>query len=160
VKRLSVGLMLVSAIYLSGCAAGLIGNAPNSGSTGGSGSTSGGGGTTQPFVLTVAPGTATLRGGTTQQYTATTNDGTTPTFNWTVNGSAGGGPNTGTISATGLYTAPVFPPAGGPVTIGATETMDATKSGTASLTLQNPMPTITAVAPLPINVGAMDLCNC
>jgi uncharacterized protein (DUF1800 family) len=144
-------------MYLSGCAAGLIGNAPGSGSsTGGTGST-GGGTTGQPFVLTVAPGTATLRGGLTQQYTATTNDGTTPTYNWTVNGTAGGGPNTGTISATGLYTAPAFPPAGGPVTIGATETTDTTKSGTASLTLQNPTPVITAVAPLPINVGSIDL---
>lgn len=62
------------------------------------------------YSVNVTPASATLPGLTTQQFAATANDGSRPTLNWSVNGIAGGNSTLGTISATGLYTAPEFPP--------------------------------------------------
>jgi uncharacterized protein (DUF1501 family) len=59
----------------------------------------------------VTPATATVPGASTQQFAVKTSDGSNPAITWTVNGVAGGNSATGTISATGLYTAPEFPSA-------------------------------------------------
>jgi uncharacterized protein (DUF1800 family) len=150
VNRQGIALLISFAVVLGGCAV-----AHNGGST--SGVTAPGPTPTQPFALTLTPGTASVRGGTTQQYAAKTNDGTSPAFSWAVNGIAGGGPDTGTISASGLYTAAQFPPATGPVTVTVSETADAQKTANATLTLQNPVPQITAVTPAPIDIGPFTL---
>jgi len=111
----------------------------------------------QPFALTITPSSATLRGLATQQFTAKTNDGTAPSFTWTVNGVGGGTPDAGTIDANGNYTAPEFPPATNPITIAATETSDASKSATSTVTLQNPIPVLTTVSPNTLAVGSFTL---
>jgi hypothetical protein len=46
---------------------------------------------------------------------------------WTVNGVVGGNATLGTISASGLYTAPEFPPAANTITISATDTVNSNK---------------------------------
>jgi hypothetical protein len=70
--------------------------------------------------LTVNPTTATVPAGGTFQFNAVFNNQNDTSVNWTV-ASANGG-NVGTIDpATGLYTAPPFPPPGGNVTITATQ---------------------------------------
>ncbi len=111
----------------------------------------------QPFSLSVSPATATVLGNTTQQFTAATNDGSNPALSWSVNGVAGGNTTTGTISTTGLFTAPEFPPAPNSITITATETNDATKSASSAVTLQNPTPLISTLSPMTIPVGAFTL---
>lgn len=55
--------------------------------------------------------------------------------NWSVAGIQGGNADVGTISATGLYTAPSALPAINPVAVTATSTADATQSGSADLTV-------------------------
>ena len=73
---------------------------------------------------------------------------------WSVDSILGGNAAVGTISSTGQYTAPEFPPSANSVSITATETSDSAKTATATLTLQNPVPQITSVSPAAIAVGA------
>jgi hypothetical protein len=70
--------------------------------------------------LTVNPTTATVPAGGTFQFNAVFNNQNDTSVNWSVASTNGG--NVGTINpATGLYTAPPFPPTGGNVTITATQ---------------------------------------
>jgi hypothetical protein len=70
--------------------------------------------------LTVNPTTATVPAGGTFQFNAVFNNENVTSVNWSV-ASANGG-NVGSINpATGLYTAPPFPPLGGTVTVTATQ---------------------------------------
>jgi uncharacterized protein (DUF1800 family) len=120
---------------------------------------SGGNGTTPPPAgqLSVTPSSATLRGGDIQTFTAATNDGTTPVLAWSVNGLAGGNAMMGLITASGVYTAPQFPPATNTVTIGVTETVDTTKTASSAVLLENPTPQLVSVTPTSIPVGAFTL---
>lgn len=140
-KHLLLGLCVLT---LSGCASAILGGGGNGG----------GGGT--GFSLTVTPGSATVRGTGTQQFTATASDGSNPALVWSVNGTVGGDATNGTISNTGLYTAPEFPPTGS-VTVTAAEAKDATKNGTAQLALQNPVPQLSAVTPTNYTVGSISM---
>jgi Bacterial Ig-like domain (group 2) len=56
--------------------------------------------------VTLSPGTATIEGSTTQQFTATLQGPSTLTLNWMVDNTVGGSAASGTISTSGLYTAP------------------------------------------------------
>jgi uncharacterized protein (DUF1800 family) len=109
------------------------------------------------FSLTVSPASASVPGATTQQFSTKTSDGSNPALTWSVNGVAGGNATVGTISSTGLFAAPEFPPNRNTITVTAVETTDSTKSGSSSVTLQNPVPLITTVSPLTIPVGAFSL---
>jgi hypothetical protein len=81
--------------------------------------------------VTVAPSGVNVVVGTTLQFTATVTD----TFNQAVNWSVVGGSADGTISATGLYTAPASVPSPAQVTIMAVSQKDSSKSATATLTV-------------------------
>jgi uncharacterized protein (DUF1800 family) len=139
-KRSALVLLSTVAIFLGGCAEAII---PSSGSQG--------------YTIIVTPGTATLPGLTTQQFSAKTNDGSKPTLSWTINGIAGGNPTIGTISSTGLYTAPEFPPAPNTIKVSATDTVDTSKTGSSAVTLDNPIPVLTAISPVVISVGPFTL---
>ena len=147
-KRSELILVMMLAIFAGGCA-------QFSAAGGGGGGTGGGGGS--PFSITVTPANPNVAGASQQQFTAKTSDGSKPALTWSVNGTAGGNATLGTISATGLYTAPEFPPNPNTITIAATETADSTKSGNTQATLGNPTPLLNAVAPLSIPVGAFTL---
>ncbi|MGB7727102.1 MAG: DUF1800 family protein [Candidatus Acidiferrum sp.] len=109
------------------------------------------------YSVNVTPASATLPGLTNQQFVATANDGSRPTLNWSVNGVAGGNSTIGTISSTGLYTAPEFPPAPNTITVSATDTVDTSKTGSSAVTLNNPIPQLNNVSPLVIPVGPFTL---
>lgn len=112
---------------------------------------------TQPSSLTVSPAKATIRGGSSQTFTAKAKDGSAPTIAWSVNGVIGGSATTGTISTTGVYTAPTFPPTANTVTIGAAKSSDAFESGTASLTLNNPTPQLMSLSQASIPLGSFNI---
>ena len=59
-----------------------------------------------PITVDVTPSTATIQASATQQFTATVANSTNTAVNWSVNGIAGGNAAVGTVSTTGLYTAP------------------------------------------------------
>lgn len=118
---------------------------------------SSGGGGPQPFSITVTPSGSGIAGLSSQQFTATTSDGSHPALTWSAGGTAGGNATAGTISSTGLYTAPEFPPSPNTITITAAETSDSAKSGSSTVTLNNPVPQLNAVSPMIIPVGAFSL---
>lgn len=137
-----VGLLsvLLSGLLLSGC-----------GGVFGDGSST----PPQPGVV-VTPDSADVRAAETQQFSATVTDKTGMTggsVKWFVNGKAGGSSTLGTISATGLYTAPAALPTAPNVTITATSTADTTLTGDAAVSLQNPVPVVSGVNPKDISVG-------
>jgi hypothetical protein len=86
--------------------------------------------------VTVSPGTATVALGATQKFTATVADSEDQNVTWKVNGVRGGSATYGLISVEGVYIAPVTMPGSSALTITATAFSDATKSGTATVSLQ------------------------
>ena len=140
-KRTAIGLLGILALFLAGCAGYSNGTVNNP----------------KPGQAYVSPQSATLRGGDTQAFSFAAGDGSNPAVGWSVNGTAGGSASLGTISSAGMYTAPEFPPASNAISITATQTSDTTKSASAAVTLQNPVPQIAAIAPSSISVGSFNL---
>lgn len=120
----------------------------------------GGGGSSPPPppqpTVTVSPGNAPVRVGETQQFTASVSNTTNPAVTWSVGGVAGGNTTLGTISNTGLYTAPATLPNPNTVTVTATSQANGA-SGSAAVTLQNAIPVLTAVNPTVAGVGTFTL---
>jgi hypothetical protein len=141
VKRFAL-VMLATVVLLSGCAQVILPGDP--GTAGGPALT----------ALTVTPSGTSIPGVAQQQFAAKTGDGSKPAVNWSVNGIAGGDATLGTINASGMYTAPEFPPAPNSITISAVETSDTRKLGNASATLDNPVPQLTSVSPMSIPQGS------
>jgi len=141
VKRFALLMLAALAVLLSGCAQAILPSDP--GAAGGPGLT----------ALTVTPSSASIPGVAQQQFTAKTGDGSKPAVTWSINGIAGGNATLGTIAASGMYTAPEFPPAPNSITISAVETSDTKKLGNAGATLNNPVPQLTSVTPMSISQG-------
>jgi uncharacterized protein (DUF1800 family) len=107
-------------------------------------------------TITIAPiGYITAGPGGTQQFTATITGDTamSAAVAWSAAGKAGGTSIAGTISSTGLYTAPMVPPASGQVQITATLSGSAKVSASTYIYILPAGPTITSVSPNPIPVG-------
>ena len=83
-----------------------------------------------PVSVTVAPLSAILTSGQTQQFTSSVLNASNTSVNWTINPA-----NVGTISASGLYTAPANVTTQQTVSVTATSQIDATASATATITL-------------------------
>ncbi len=107
--------------------------------------------------VTVSPGGSSIRAGDTQQFTAKVTATMDQTVTWSVNGVMGGNSTVGTISTTGLYKAPAALPNPNSVSIEATSSSDQTLSGKVMVTLENPVPTVTAVSPTAVPVGNFTL---
>ena len=85
--------------------------------------------------VTVSPATANVQEGSQQQFTATVSGTSDNTITWQVNGVTGGNSSVGTISGTGLYTAPSVIPNPASVTITAFITDMSTVSGSSIVTI-------------------------
>jgi uncharacterized protein (DUF1800 family) len=101
----------------------------------------------------VTPATANVRAGDTQQFSASIKNVMDQSVTWSVNGTPGGDATVGKISATGVYTAPTALPNPASVSIEATSVSDKTLSGNSMISLENPVPTVTAVSPASVAVG-------
>jgi uncharacterized protein (DUF1800 family) len=113
-----------------------------------------------PISVTVSPSKPTVRIGATETFTAHVTDAADSAdtaVTWQVNGKTGGDSVNGTIDAKGVYTAPAVVPATPTVTITAVSTADPTKSATATVSLENPVPAITSVAPATLYTGSQTL---
>ena len=86
----------------------------------------------------VNPPAASLFPGQTQQFTATVTGLSNTAVTWNVNGVAGGDATHGTVDATGFYSAPASVPNPANVTVSAVSQADASKSGSAGVTLLTP----------------------
>ena len=105
-------------------------------------------------ALAVVPAVTEAQVGLSRQFGAT--EGGTPTTNvrWSVNGVAGGDPSIGTISTSGLYTAPAFMPAPPTLTITATHQDDSTLTASAQVTVLATGPLYGATRSLSVAFGA------
>lgn len=72
---------------------------------------------------------------------------------WSVNGIVGGNATIGTISATGLYSAPAVAPTPSVLAVRATSTAYPDKFGEAILTVMRPTPWVWSVSPSPVPAG-------
>ena len=95
--------------------------------------------TAPAVVVSVAPATALVALGRSQQFSSTVSNASNTAVSWQVNGVPGGSATTGTIDATGLYSAPptqsTTPTS---YTVSAASVQDATASGTAQATVDFP----------------------
>jgi uncharacterized protein (DUF1800 family) len=105
----------------------------------------GGGSSNAP--VKISPAQVSLRTGATQLFTATVTKNSNQSVTWALNGVAGGNATFGTITAAGLYTAPKALPTPDTLMITATSAADATLAGSTTITVENPLPTVSAVTP-------------
>src|SRR4029077_19848621 len=104
-------------------------------------------------TISISPTAASVVTTKTQPFTATVTNATNTAVTWQVNGVTGGDSAHGTISASGLYTAPSAVPNPATVTVSAISQADPTKSASATMTItasQNPVvisisPTVASV---------------
>src|SRR5437879_9198524 len=88
-----------------------------------------------PVIVTIAPVSATVAAGGTQQFTATVQNTSNTAVTWQVNGVTGGNATVGTISSSGLYTAPASPAT---VTVTAVSWGDTARSPVSQPTIKPP----------------------
>ena len=92
--------------------------------------------TPPPVSVAISPTGATLLVNATQQFTARVSNTTNTGVTWSVDGVAGGNATTGTVSVSGLYTAPAQ---AGSHTVKATSVADTAKSASASVSVVTQM---------------------
>jgi hypothetical protein len=85
-------------------------------------------------TVTLSPASVTVITGATEQFTATVDGSSSAAVTWMVAGVAGGNAATGTISSTGLYTAPATVPTTA-VSVTAVDASDTTASATVPVTV-------------------------
>jgi hypothetical protein len=133
------------AILLSGCAGTTIGSSGSNSSRPSSGS---------GVSVKVSPAIANVRAGTTQSFSASVSGTANTVVTWQVNRVTGGSSATGTIDASGTYTAPAAVPATNIVTVSAVSSADSSATASSSVTLWNPMPILSSIAPASVPAGA------
>ena len=107
-----------------------------------------------PVTVSLTPADGTIRCGAALSLAAKLANTTNLGVIWLVNGQVGGSPTVGTISATGVYTAPADLPSTAAVTVTAVSLADPAAEASVTVNLQNPMPVVTAVTPSPVNPGS------
>lgn len=104
-------------------------------------------------TVSVSPGTDTIAFNSARQFTATVSGAASTAVTWTVNDIPGGNVAVGTISATGLYTAPGALPPNNPVIVKATSAADPQVSATATVTVRYPTPVLNWWSPGKVPLG-------
>lgn len=102
--------------------------------------------TLNPVGVAISPTSTSVTTNGTIQFAATVTYTSNTAVSWQVNGSAGGSSTAGTISTSGLYTAPASVPSPATVTVTAVSQADSTKSANASVTIGS-----VALLPTPIH---------
>jgi hypothetical protein len=91
--------------------------------------------TASVVAVSISPTSPTVNTGATQQFTAAVTGTTNTAVNWSVDGVTGGNSTDGTISASGLYTAPAVVPTPNTVDITATIVADSSVSSSTTVTV-------------------------
>jgi hypothetical protein len=96
-------------------------------------------GTAAPVVaVALTPNNPSVTTGTTQQFIASITGSSNTAVTWVASGTGCAGATCGTISSSGLYTAPAAVPSSATVTITATSQSDPTKSASAAISIVPP----------------------
>jgi IPT/TIG domain len=152
-----LSLLLASFSMILGGGCGATSSGKSSGSGGGSGGSGGGsGGSSNPSVM-ISPTGANVRLGATQQFSAAVTGEANDDVTWSVNNVAGGDASSGKISASGLYSAPASLPNPNSVTITAASASDSSLTGSATVDVLNPIPSLSAIQPSSVTTGAFSL---
>jgi hypothetical protein len=150
-RRILPFLVLCAAVFQANCA----------GVTGGS--SIGTVGTPPPsppkanVAVSVSPNTVTLRASAVEPFTATVTGSSNTAVIWQVNNVTGGAASSGTISASGVYTAPPTVPSPNAVTVQAVSVAEASASGQGAVTLWNPVPVLAAISPASVGEGTFSI---
>ena len=104
-------------------------------------------GTSSAVGVSISPTGATLQVGHSQQFTATVSNTSNTAVTWLVNGTVGGDSTLGTISSTGLYTAPSSVPSPSSVTVTAQSVADTSKSASATVNITATLAISVSVSP-------------
>ncbi len=117
---------------------------------------SGGTGNNLPLpVVSISPATASVQTGAPLQFTATVVTPTATTITWSVNSVVGGNSALGTVTSSGLYTAPASVPNPSTVTVRATSSAETFPYGAAIVTITAaPANAAVTVAPLDASTPA------
>lgn len=107
--------------------------------------------TSSAVSVSISPASATVAAGGTQQLSATVTGSSDTSVTWSVDGVTGGNSSVGTISSTGLYTAPS---SAATHTVTATSNADATKSASASVTVTAASAVSVSISPTSAMVAA------
>ncbi|HEY1660429.1 MAG TPA: hypothetical protein VGG14_18900 [Candidatus Sulfotelmatobacter sp.] len=95
----------------------------------------------------VSPTGATVSTSQTQQFAAVVSGNSNTAVTWEVNGIAGGNSSLGTISSSGLYTAPSSKPSSGTVTVAAVSQANSSISGSVVVSVISPYASIASTPP-------------
>lgn len=109
------------------------------------------------IAVKVSPATAQVRDGGSQQFSATVTGTGNTAVTWSVNGVAGGNSSYGTVDTKGLYKAPASLPNPNPLKVTATSLADTRATDSATATIENPVPKLTALSPPTVTVGNFTL---
>jgi hypothetical protein len=101
--------------------------------------------------ISISPPTPSVLLATTQIFTAAVTGTTSTAVTWSVNGVAGGSQAFGTISNSGVYTAPQNLPSQNPVTVTAMSQTESNLSATAAVTLVTPV--VITVTPVLVSLA-------
>jgi Divergent InlB B-repeat domain len=104
-------------------------------------------------TVAVSPTMPSVGIGSTVQFSATVTGLSNTAVTWSAGGVAGGNTTAGTISATGLYTAPAALPGQNPVMIVATSVASPKTKASTYVNILSLGPTITSVSPNPLPLG-------
>ena len=107
-------------------------------------------------TVTLTPSNAMVGVGFTQQFTAAVAGLTNTAVTWSVGGKPGGNATVGTITSSGLYTAPVNLPGQNPVSVRALAS-DGKNAASVYVLIQPLGPTLTSVSPNPLLVGSFNI---
>jgi len=107
--------------------------------------------------ISVIPKNDSVVVGLTKQYTATVTGLTNTAVTWLAGGVVGGNSTAGTISSTGLYTAPAVLPGQNPVQITARSVASRQVVGITYISILSVGPVITSVSPNPLPVGTVNV---
>ncbi len=98
--------------------------------------------TLNPIMVSINPLSSTLLAGAQQQFTATVQNASSSSVTWLVNGTSGGSSTVGTVSGSGLYTAPATVASQTIVSVTARSNSDSSKTASAQVTVNPPVPVV------------------
>ena len=108
-----------------------------------------------PIAVSISPSSQSLLVGSSQQFSATVSGTSNTAVTWLVNGVQNGNSTYGSITSSGLFTAPAAVPSGGVATVTARSAADSSKSASATVTVSSSTSNVSVkVTPVSVTVAA------
>jgi hypothetical protein len=154
--RVSLLKLLITLVIAAGCA-GCAATSSGPGKTGTTPSAPSSPSTPASISVTISPTSASIRAANSLPFTATVTGSSNTTVSWSVNAVSGGNSTIGTISSSGIYTAPASLPSPNTVTLTATSAASSSATAYSAVTLLNPTPTVAGITPSSTGTGAFNI---